>query len=136
MAQIHRSARHRYAYLATRRVSCSAAAESGQWRVGYLSSMYGRTELTKSFVQGLSELGYIEGKSLTVEYRFASGKSERLAELATDLVRERVDLVVTEGTPSTLAAMHATTTIPISSDPFKIQWKKGSSRVWHTPVGT
>lgn len=93
--------------------SCSAAAELGQWRVGYLSSMYGPTELTKSFVQGLSELGYIEGKSLTVEYRFASGKSERLAELATDLVRERVDLVVTEGTPSTLAAMHATTTIPI-----------------------
>ena len=51
--------------------SCSAAAKSGQWRVGYLSSMYGPTELTKSFVQGLSELGYIEGKSLTVEYRFA-----------------------------------------------------------------
>jgi putative ABC transport system substrate-binding protein len=93
--------------------SCSAAAESGQWRIGYLSSMYGPTEYAKSFVQGLSELGYVEGKSLTLEYRFAMGKSERLAELAADLVRERVDLMVTEGTPSTLAAMHATTTIPI-----------------------
>jgi putative ABC transport system substrate-binding protein len=92
--------------------SCSAA-QSGQWRIGYLSSMYGPTEYAKSFVQGLSELGYIEGKSLTLEYRFAMGKSERLAELAADLVRERVDLIVTEGTPSTLAAMHATTTIPI-----------------------
>jgi putative tryptophan/tyrosine transport system substrate-binding protein len=93
--------------------SCSVAAESGQWRIGYLSSMYGPTEYAKSFVQGLSELGYIEGKGLTLEYRFAMGKSERLAELAADLVRERVDLIVTEGTPSTLATMHATTTIPI-----------------------
>jgi putative tryptophan/tyrosine transport system substrate-binding protein len=93
--------------------SCSAAAESRQWRIGYLSSMYGPTEYAKSFVQGLSDLGYIEGKSITLEYRFAMGKSERLAELAADLVRQRVDLIVTEGTPSTLAAMHATTTIPI-----------------------
>ena len=94
------------------------------------------TEFAKSFVQGLNELGYVEGKNLTVQYRFAMGKSERLAELAVDLVRERVDLIATEGTPSTLAAMHATTTIPMSSDPLKIQLKKGSSGVWHTPVGT
>jgi len=93
--------------------SCSAAAEVGQWRIGYLSNFSGPTEYAKSFVQGLSELGYVEGKNLTVEYRFAVGKSERLAELAAELVRERVDLIVTEGTPSTLAAMHATTTIPI-----------------------
>ena len=93
--------------------SCSAAAESGQWRIGYLSNFSGRSEYAKSFVQGLSELGYVEGKNLTTEYRFAMGKSERLAELAADLVREKVDLIVTEGTPSTLAAMHATTTIPI-----------------------
>jgi putative tryptophan/tyrosine transport system substrate-binding protein len=93
--------------------SCSAAAELGQWRIGYLSNFSSPTEYAKSFVQGLSELGYIEGKNLTVEYRFAMGKSERLAELAADLVREKVDLIVTEGTPSTLAAMHATTTIPI-----------------------
>ena len=75
--------------------------------------MNGPTELAKSFVQGLSELGYVEGKSLIVEYRFAMGKNERLAELAADLVREKVDLIATEGTPSTLAAMHATATIPI-----------------------
>jgi putative tryptophan/tyrosine transport system substrate-binding protein len=93
--------------------SCSAAAESGQRRIGYLSNFSGPTEYAKSFVQGLRELGYVEGKNVTVEYRFAMGKSERLAELAADLVRDKVDLIVTEGTPSTLAAMHATTTIPI-----------------------
>jgi putative tryptophan/tyrosine transport system substrate-binding protein len=93
--------------------SCSTAAESGKWRIGYLSNFSGPTEFAKSFVQGLRELGYIEGKNLTVEYRFSMGKSERLAELAADLVREKVDLIVTEGTPPTLAAMHATTTIPI-----------------------
>ena len=117
-------------------VSCSAAAESGRWRIGYLSTMDRPSEFAKSFVQGLRELGYVEGQNLVVEYRFASGKNERLAQLATDLVRERVDLIATEGTPSTLAAMHATTTIPIVLDPLKIQWKKGSSGVWHTPVGT
>ena len=90
-----------------------AAAESRQWRIGYLSNMNALTEFEKSFVQGLGELGYVEGKNLTVEYRFSMGKSERLAELAADLVREKVDLIVTGGTPPTLAAMHATTTIPI-----------------------
>ena len=92
--------------------SCSAA-ESGRWRIGYLSGGYGPSERTKSFLQGLRELGYVDGQNLIVEYRFASGRNERLAELAADLVRERVDLIATEGTPSTLAAMHATTTIPI-----------------------
>jgi putative ABC transport system substrate-binding protein len=95
--------------------SYSAAAQSGRkvWRIGYLSGMYGQTELSQSFVQGLRGLGYVDGQNLIVEYRFASGKNERLPELATDLVRERVDLITTEGTPSTLAAMHATRTIPI-----------------------
>ena len=93
----------------------SAAAQSGRkvWRIGYLSGMYGSSELTQSFVQGLRELGYVDGQNLIVEYRFALGKNERLAELAADLVREGVDLITTEGTPSTLAAMHATRTIPV-----------------------
>jgi putative tryptophan/tyrosine transport system substrate-binding protein len=93
--------------------SCSADAEPGRWRIGYLSGTYGPTERAKSFLQGLRELGYVDGQNLIVEYRFASGRNERLAELAADLVRERVDLIATEGTPSTLAAMHATKTIPI-----------------------
>jgi putative ABC transport system substrate-binding protein len=58
-------------------------------------------------------LGYIDGQNLVVVYRFASGKNERLSELAADLVSEGVDLIATEGTPSTLAAMGATKSIPI-----------------------
>jgi putative ABC transport system substrate-binding protein len=81
--------------------------------IGYLSNMNALNEYDKSFVQGLGELGYVEGKNLTIDYRFSGGKSERLAELAADLVREKVDLILTGGTPPTLAAMHATTTIPI-----------------------
>jgi len=92
-----------------------AAAQSGRklWRIGYLSGMYGSDELSQSFVQGLRELGYVEGQNLIVEYRFASGKNERLTELAAALVRDRVDLITTAGTPSTLAAIQATRIVPI-----------------------
>ena len=95
--------------------SYSTAAQSGGrvWRIGYLSGMYSSTELSQSFVQGLRELGYVDGQNLVLDYRFASGKNERLPELAAELVRERIDLITTEGTPSTLAAMHATRTIPV-----------------------
>jgi putative tryptophan/tyrosine transport system substrate-binding protein len=75
--------------------------------------MYGSTVFAQSFVQGLRELGYVDGQNLIVVYRFASGQNERLSELAADLVSEGVDLIATEGTPATLAAMRATRTIPI-----------------------
>ena len=67
----------------------------------------------KAFRQELSKLGWIEGKNITIEYRFAEQKTERLPELAADLVRLKVDLIVVSGTPSALAAKKATTTIPI-----------------------
>ena len=66
-----------------------------------------------AFRQELSKLGWIEGKNITIEYRFAEQKSERLPELAAELVRLKVDLIVVTGTPSALAAKKATTTIPI-----------------------
>jgi putative ABC transport system substrate-binding protein len=92
-----------------------SASPSGNkiWRVAYLSSRYGPSELSQSFLQGLRELGYDEGKNLVVEHRVAAGKNERLAELAADLIRTGVDIIVTEGTPATKAAMQATKTIPI-----------------------
>ena len=92
-----------------------AAAQSVSkiWRVGYLSGRYGPSELSQSFVHGLRELGYVEGRNLVVEYRSAMGKNERLPELAAELVRAQVDLIATEGTPSTVAAMGATSSIPI-----------------------
>jgi len=90
------------------------AQQAGKgWRIGYLSGQYGPNVLSQGFVRGLRELGYVEGQNLIVEYRFAMGENGRLPELAADLVRARVNLIVTEGTPSTIAAMHATSTIPI-----------------------
>ena len=66
-----------------------------------------------AFRQELSKLGWIEGKNITIEYRFAEQKRERLPELAAELVRLKVDLIVATAGPAALAAKRATTTIPI-----------------------
>ena len=71
-----------------------------------------RSSWTRS-AQELRKLGWIEGQNITIEYRFAEQKSERVPELATDLVRLKADLIVVSGTPVALAAKRATTTIPI-----------------------
>jgi ABC-type uncharacterized transport system substrate-binding protein len=98
---------------------CGAAAQAQQpgkiFRIGFLddstaSSIAVRLE---TFRQELRKLGWIEGKNITIEYRFAEGKRERVTELAADLVRLKVDLLVASGTPAALAAKNATTTIPI-----------------------
>ena len=81
-------------------------------RIGYLSPTVASTR-TESFLQGLRELGYVEGRNIVVEFRFSAGKNELLADLASDLVRAGVDLIVTGGTPATAAVMQATRTIPI-----------------------
>ena len=77
--------------------------------------------LVDAFRQELSKLGWIEGKNITIEYRFAEGKPERQPELAADLVRLKVDLIVVSGVSAALAAKKATTSIPIvmtnSTDP-------------------
>ena len=67
----------------------------------------------QAFLQGLRELGWVEGKNISIEYRYAEGKADRLPELAADLVRLKVDIVVANGTPDGLAAKNATKTIPI-----------------------
>jgi putative tryptophan/tyrosine transport system substrate-binding protein len=84
-------------------------------RVGYLSPGSSTAELARdeAFRQGLRELGYIEGKSIVIEYRFAEGKFERLPGLAAELVRLDVDVIVALVTQASLAAKHATGTIPI-----------------------
>ena len=84
-------------------------------RIGYLdpSTASGSAVLLEAFRQELSKLGWIEGKNITIEYRFAEQKNERLPELAADLVRHKVDLIVVASTPPALAAKKATTTIPI-----------------------
>jgi len=87
------------------------------WRIGYLSANLpaGATNALQNFHQGLRELGYVEGRDFVMEYRWAEGHEDRLPALAADLVRARVDVIVTGGTPATLAAKQATGTIPIVS---------------------
>jgi putative ABC transport system substrate-binding protein len=84
-------------------------------RIGYLEpgTASGNTVLLDGFRQELSKLGWIEGKNITIEYRFAEQKNERLPELAADLVRLKVDLAVVSTGPAALAAKQATATIPI-----------------------
>jgi putative ABC transport system substrate-binding protein len=66
-----------------------------------------------AFRQGLRELGYVEGQNVVIEYRSADGRQERFPELAMELVRLKVDLIVTTGTPAALAAKNAAGTIPV-----------------------
>ena len=86
------------------------------FRIGFLdlSTASGSAVLVEAFRQELSKLGWIEGKNLTIDYRFAENKgAERLLELAAELVRLKVDLIVVSASGPTLAAKSATTTIPI-----------------------
>src|SRR5712691_6568264 len=68
---------------------------------------------TDALVQRLRELGWIEGRNLAIEYRWAEGRFERSADLIADLLRLKVDVIVTHGTPNILAAKKATSVIPI-----------------------
>jgi putative ABC transport system substrate-binding protein len=91
--------------------------------IGYLSPTSASTEgqWTAAFVRRLHELGWIEGSTVEIEYRWAEGHTERWSEFAADLVRLKVSVIVTYATPLTIAAKRATSVIPIvfaaSSDP-------------------
>jgi putative ABC transport system substrate-binding protein len=105
-------------------VALADAQQTGKiFRVGFLdsSTASGIAVLVDAFRQELNKLGWIEGKNIAIEYRFAEQKNERLPELVADLVRLKVDLIVVSATPPALAAKSASTTIPIvmtaSTDP-------------------
>ncbi len=92
------------------------AQQAGKvWRIGFLSpgSASGQANRMDALRAGLRELGYVEGKNIVIEYRWAEGKYDRLPDLAAELVRLKVDILVTAGTPATLGAKQTTTTIPI-----------------------
>ena len=85
------------------------------FRIGYLAAASPAAIAARrdAFRQGLRELGYVEGKNIAVEYRYAEGKTDRLADLAAELVRLKVDVIVTTSSATTRAAKGATATIPI-----------------------
>lgn len=93
----------------------SGAQPEKVYRIGYLqvAAREQQAHLVKAFEDGLRDLGYVPGRNLVIEYRFADGKLERLPQLAEDLVRLKVDLIVTGINPNTIAAKQATTMIPI-----------------------
>jgi putative ABC transport system substrate-binding protein len=84
-------------------------------RIGVLNAESASTSASRleALRASLRELGYVEGRNVVMEYRYAEGKYDRLPALAAELVRSRVDVIVTSGTPATRAAKDATATIPI-----------------------
>jgi len=83
-------------------------------RIGVLlETTPGRDPYVGPFLEGMRTLGYVEGQHFVLEYRGAEGQYERLSDLAAELVRLKVEVIVTYGTPPSVAAKHATTTIPI-----------------------
>jgi putative ABC transport system substrate-binding protein len=85
------------------------------WRIGFLTtpSPTAAAYYLEAFREGLRELGYVEGKTIAIEYRFAEGRPERLPALAAELVHLKVDVIVTGGPPAPEEAKQATSTIPI-----------------------
>jgi putative tryptophan/tyrosine transport system substrate-binding protein len=72
-----------------------------------------QSQWVAAFVQRMHELGWMEGRTIAIEYRWAQGRSERAAEIAAEFARLKVDVIVTDGTPSVIAAKQATSVIPI-----------------------
>src|SRR4051812_24477117 len=84
-------------------------------RIGFLAATSPSTipARLEAFRQGLRDLGYVEGKNITIDYRYADGKLDRIPALAAELVRLKVDVIVTGGSAATGPAKEASSTIPI-----------------------
>ena len=95
--------------------SAAAQQTAKVYRIGYLqiAPRAAQVHLIEAFERGLTERGYVVGRDILIEYRFADGKPERLDKLADEMVRLKVDLIVTGVNPNTQAAQRATKTIPI-----------------------
>ena len=108
-------------------IAVSSSADAQQptkiSRIGYQSASSSGENNEEAFRQGLRELGYVDGQNIVIEWRFAQGKPDQVKLNAADLVRLKVDVIVTGGAADTLAAKEATSTIPIvmtnESDPVR-----------------
>jgi putative ABC transport system substrate-binding protein len=104
----------------------AASAEPPTRRIGLLmtTTPVAASHIAAAFAEGLRELGRVEGKDVVLEYRWAEGKPERFAEMAAELVRHRVDVIVASSQAPALAAKRATQTIPIvmvnATDPVEV----------------
>ena len=97
------------------------------YRIGYVAAASGSSSTmlarAKAFRQGLSKLGYVEGKNIVIEWRFAEGKVDRIAALVAELTRLKVDIILSGGPEPTRVAKEATVTIPIvmTQDPILLE---------------
>ena len=128
-------------------VACPLTARAQQVAkqptVGFLGSgtLESQGQWVAAFLKRLRELGWVEGRNITIEYRWAEGSSDRAAELAADLVRHRVDVIVTYANPIVLAVKRSTSAIPIvftaAADPgHRASFDSGATgRQYHWIVG-
>jgi putative ABC transport system substrate-binding protein len=105
--------------LLTSQIAARAQAQApGSWRIGFLTPRAqpiapSRDAFSESFVRGMSELGYVEGRNLAIDWRYADGNYQRLGGFAAELVAARPPVIVTYGTAAAKALKDATTTVPI-----------------------
>jgi ABC-type uncharacterized transport system substrate-binding protein len=115
-------------------LAVGAQQESKVWRMGVLEAIPSTQNAAnfEALRNGLRALGYVEGQNLVIDYRSADGRTERFSELAAELVRRNVDVIVTRGTPAVQAAKDATVTIPVvmaaSGDPLGVGVVAGLAR--------
>jgi putative tryptophan/tyrosine transport system substrate-binding protein len=110
-ARVHNASQRRDGHLAAHRTR-TAAAESANHRVLGAGTSSVSSQWTAAFVQRLRGLGWVEGRNVTIEYRSAEGRAERYSEIAAEVARLKVDVIVTVGS-AVSATMQVTTTIPI-----------------------
>src|SRR5262245_33420773 len=95
-------------------LGAGAQQDAKVYRIGFLG-LFGRSPSPTwdAFLEGLRDLGWAEGKNIVTERRYAEGKPDRFRDLAAELIRLNVAVIVTSATPATVAAKNATTTLPI-----------------------